>query len=1056
MLSVRSSSLDASSTYKEQNRSEVVIDDEVQCVRCKIRLSASFLFCVNCGLRRAPSNPETEVVDEPLKTARKVQTPAVSVKKSKTKKQAPRINASNALSLPKEIVDAIENKLSEPILNNTIIARRLAQQYQTQVLELQNAEGVETVAHIRFSESLALNTNSVDQPATSVQDQMNQSTVSRSQASAAPMPSTSTGVAGKINTRSTSSKTKKKATKTAKTAKSTEYLSNVESVSTHYALYMSRLKQLEGLRAALMDPPPLISEVLKTRDSQKYDSAVTDLYSRIVASSVGLLADADVESAHEVDTFPYPAAESRVTDELPAQQGSQDAPENTDHSAGNATGGMAFMWGPIFNPDASEAIAAPSIHGASFLAEGVVRLDSSTVLEGSPNNSAKGSRASTPLSASFRPISPTIRDANVSPAGSGKRNSGATSPSPAKSRTAVLDAETAPVVMFWGNALGSEPPVADTTDPRFSRTSSFRTSPFNSYHSRATSPASSAASSYASMQEAAEAELPVWIEALAAETAGIREDFYAEDARIMRKLDARLAALDAGNMRQMSRRALMVQYSMDGVVREYWEKIKHMKANLTLTPASPSRSNADEEDELSDGGEGEEKNANHSDLRMSPVSFLRSGFESLEDEEQRAVEEEEERAAPEASQTSWGDVPVAIDTVYQDQEVRSFPTVDALHRSVVPELRGSLTMDRGQIFEVIEEQESNIAEARQHAQVDDEVLMQDLILSLTSAHQKRFGGEQTVGSTGGESTVSASTAAGDLAERGTEARIRERLHLQEQQEAAESELRNRADEADEVAMKQWLVAVTAADAERARKQTLRTLQMEEMEDGGEDSDDDEASVSSSVQARAASADGGELVVPENHSLHKIKAVYRQSCSKMLALLPELEVDFTVDQTEHSEFRTEARSKVFLARKVLKASTAVDHKAALEYRAFLDHCALRRAAQAMKLSDAMRRASELEKSYRERYAEATREFKGSADAMLADTSDTAKQVTSSKHMRAIQKSAELDIAQQGLVVKALQADEAKLLLDIRYFPHGLWQKYCNVRCVISCFCCVCMV
>jgi hypothetical protein len=210
--------------------------------------------------------------------------------------------------------------------------------------------------------------------------------------------------------------------------------------------------------------------------------------------------------------------------------------------------------------------------------------------------------------------------------------------------------------------------------------------------------------------------------------------------------------------------------------------------------------------------------------------------------------------------------------------------------------------------------------------------------------------------------------------------------------------------------------------------------MEEMEDGGEDSEDDEASVSSSVQARNASAEAdgaAELIVPENHSLHKIKSVYRQSCSKMLALLPELEVDFTVDQTEHPEFRTQARSKVFLARKVLKASTAVDHKAALEYRAFLDHCSLRRAALAMKLSDAMRRASALEKSYRERYAEATREFKRSADAMLADTSDTAKQVTSSKHMRAIQKSAELDIAQQGLVVKALQADEAKLLLDIRY-------------------------
>jgi hypothetical protein len=459
-----------------------------------------------------------------------------------------------------------------------------------------------------------------------------------------------------------------------------------------------------------------------------------------------------------------------------------------------------------------------------------------------------------------------------------------------------------------------------------------------------------------------------------------------------------------------------------------------MKANLTLTPASPASrpGTGGDGDELSDVEEGDERDAARADLRMSPAALVRPGFESFDDEEQRADEEEQEKAAPEASQTSWSDVPIAMDTVFEDRGEKSFPTVAALHRSVVPELRGSLTMDRGQIFEVIEEQESNLADARQHAQVDDEVLMQELILSLTSAHQKRFGGDQ-MSAAGGESTVSASTAQGDLAERGTEDRIRERLRLQEQQEAADSEARNRADEDDAVAMQQWLVAVTATDADRARKQTLRTLKMEEMEDGGEDSDDDEASVSSSVQARNASAEAGgtaELFVPENHSLHKIKAVYRQSCSKMLALLPELEVDFTVDQTEHPEFRTQARSKVFLARKVLKASTAVDHKAALEYRAFLDHCALRRAALAVKLSDAMRRASELEKSYRERYAEATREFKRSADAMLADTSDTAKQVTSSKHMRAIQKSAEHDIAQQGQVVKALQADEAKLLLDIR--------------------------
>ena len=186
-------------------------------------------------------------------------------------------------------------------------------------------------------------------------------------------------------------------------------------------------------------------------------------------------------------------------------------------------------------------------------------------------------------------------------------------------------------------------------------------------------------------------------------------------------------------------------------------------------------------------------------------------------------------------------------------------------------------------------------------------------------------------------------------------------------------------------------------------------------------------------------------MPPNNSLSFIKDHYRQSCAKMLAMLPELNVDFTVDQTENPDFRSESRTRIQFARRILKASSNVDHRVALEYRRFLEHCALRRTAAAMALAQAMLAGSELERSYRERYAQASREFLSTADAQLASSSDSVTHITSSKHMQAVRHAAELDISRQGSVVKALQADEAKLILDIRQEQYvlsevlGIWQS-----------------
>jgi hypothetical protein len=253
---------------------------------------------------------------------------------------------------------------------------------------------------------------------------------------------------------------------------------------------------------------------------------------------------------------------------------------------------------------------------------------------------------------------------------------------------------------------------------------------------------------------------------------------------------------------------------------------------------------------------------------------------------------------------------------------------------------------------------------------------------------------------------------------------------------------------------------------------LRVLQLEEMEDGiDSDNENDqdnqvdgggdggeEGSVGSTSKSRKRGVSLSTVdeptsivTVPENHSLQTIKAIYRNSCSKMLAVLPDLEVDFTSDQTQDPNFRSDARTKLQFARRVLKASTHADHKVAEEYRMFLSHCALRRTSVALRLSEAMQQAAQLEASFRSRYNEAASAYQRSPDAQLAASLASSSAAgagagatahhpgglhsgtSTSKHMQAIMHSVEVEIARQGEMVKELQNEEAKLVLNIRYLP-----------------------
>jgi hypothetical protein len=987
-----------------------------RCWRCQSSISSSFSFCVNCGQQLKSVAIAAGLIHS--KSVKGVP-PSAKVKNKANHRTKKSVLEPVALNLPKDVVDGINCKLSETVLNNAVIARRLAHQIQTQLLEVQNAANVEEAAQNKLNESLAI--EALFSNSTVTND-------SRTTVVSDFKPQGSSAVS-KAQERGKPAKNRRKPPKLAKQHPSTtNYLDNVESVATHYALYMSRLKQLEGLRAALMEPPVIPSQQLRQRDAQHYERSISDTYLRITTGTEMLIAKDDQGGAVHSPVGDTSADLVERTREVEHPATSVLSVATTDLT------GQAFMWGPIFSTD----LAGNS--GASELTEGVIRLDASQHLDSSPRG---GSPAVRP-SVSASPDLSTSGECTIAPQQGVDAAAHHAGPIPLDGK------ESAPVVMFWGNIMQSElqPDVAEGRSERLqspsqlSRTSSFR--------SRASSPTSDGGfSNQGSEHDPEEAELPMWIEALAAETAGLRDQFYHEDEAVMTRVGDRLSRLDVANTKLLSRRALMVQYSVDGVVLEYREKIRRMKADMGIIPpgTSPAKSYS---------GLSRLPSARGTDSTGPSPRFM---WVLGDDEERRAADEDHEVPRREATQ---GQHIVIREGFVADEDEGAdhspYATVLKVQRSVLPQLRGSLTMDRGQIFEVIEGQESMLADARHLATVDDERVMQELIATLTETHIKKFN-EPDVKS-GGEAraaqlaTLSETNAPEDtMAPMDTYSSAR---HAQQaHREVAEAAHRDSVEQADDLALQQWLVAVSALDAARARKATLRTLHMEEMEDSPAGSgDEDEDSLSGSPSRKVGSVKAGHsgkkqfgssegeeeggtelepaaIEVPPNNSLSRIKDMYRQSCSKMLALLPELEVDFTMDQTAQSNFRTDARSKVLVAKKVLKASSAVDHRVAVEYRTFLDHCALRRTAQALRLSEAMQHASQLEKVHHDRYLQAKREFQHSTEAALTEGAEAPKHITTSKHMRAIQKSAELELARQGEFVKALQADEAKLILDIRY-------------------------
>ena len=130
-----------------------------------------------------------------------------------------------------------------------------------------------------------------------------------------------------------------------------------------------------------------------------------------------------------------------------------------------------------------------------------------------------------------------------------------------------------------------------------------------------------------------------------------------------------------------------------------------------------------------------------------------------------------------------------------------------------------------------EKQDFREAVIREKLHTEDEIMIQNLILDLVKAHR---GSQQTevVESSHSMDTTPSEPKSHHTFETvarpqtATENRIAGLLQSWEEQEELERQQREDLQSTDDLAMKQWLVAVSAVDGERAAKQTLRTLRLE--------------------------------------------------------------------------------------------------------------------------------------------------------------------------------------------------------------------------------------
>jgi len=168
---------------------------------------------------------------------------------------------------------------------------------------------------------------------------------------------------------------------------------------------------------------------------------------------------------------------------------------------------------------------------------------------------------------------------------------------------------------------------------------------------------------------------------------------------------------------------------------------------------------------------------------------------------------------------------------------------------------------------------------------------------------------------------------------------------------------------------------------------------------------------------------------ENY-LTNVKRIYNQSIKSMKEATAHIDVDLRIIPGNERTYFTFLKQIIQYAQSVLETASNVDTCIQSQYKNFKQNCAQRRTRAALAVAEVIMTSSQLEATYQEKYAAASLVFKQREDSSLKLKLSTESRIVSSKQMDVIREKAEVAMARQGLLVKEFQAEESKLLLNIK--------------------------
>jgi hypothetical protein len=193
----------------------------------------------------------------------------------------------------------------------------------------------------------------------------------------------------------------------------------------------------------------------------------------------------------------------------------------------------------------------------------------------------------------------------------------------------------------------------------------------------------------------------------------------------------------------------------------------------------------------------------------------------------------------------------------------------------------------------------------------------------------------------------------------------------------------------------------------------------------------ESILRSTVVAGSANKAIIETTQAPSSGIAAVRRCFLSSIHIMKTALSSVDIDFTTDLFEGKpDFLAQCRDVIAQTTKVLEMAISVNDFVAEEQRSFEESCAARRTAAALAVSEAILAATQIEKTYKDKYTVAKAAFLRQKASDTSFVSATETHITSNREMDLIKIHAETEMLIQSQIIKTLQAKEVKIILNLK--------------------------